>query len=252
MGDKSKDDAKKNGSSGSSSGSSDSSFRSSSSVDSSITAISFDENRFIWSREELDYINKKRSKGDIIPVVYRDTKNPFGIRANTEMTFTKCCYSLILPWHNDWVNIFLYLGFAFYFWLQLIFIMAKYKLYELDNDIDWLLMFIATLGIAISLTLSAVYLTFYPISAKVRDTLEAFNFQGILLMAYCLIFVLIATEWAPRQPVGFYFLFLTTVLLMSSLILVQYDKLKVWILWITVGYGILILLIDLFGFVNKR
>lgn len=59
-------------------------------------------------------------------------------------------------------------------------------------------MFLATLGIAISLTVSAVYLTFYSISIKLRDNLEAFNLQGIILMTYLLIFVLIATEWAAR------------------------------------------------------
>lgn len=91
------------------------------------------------------------------------------------MSFGKCCYSLILPWHNEWVNIWLYIGFAIYFWIQLVFILAKYKLYQLNNDIDWLLMFVATIGIAISLTVSAVYLTFYSISYKLADTLEAFN-----------------------------------------------------------------------------
>jgi len=37
-------------------------------------------------------------------------------------------------------------------------------------------MFVATLGIAISLTVSAIYLTFYSISVKLRDQLEAFTF----------------------------------------------------------------------------
>ena len=36
-------------------------------------------------------------------------------------------------------------------------------------------MFIATLGIAVSVTASAAYLTFYAISAKLRDTLELIN-----------------------------------------------------------------------------
>lgn len=168
------------------------------------------------------------------------------------MTFGKCCYSLILPWHNEWVNIWLYIAFAIYFWIQLIFILAKYKLYQLNNDIDWLLMFIATIGIAISLTVSAIYLTFYSISMKVRDTLEGFNIQGIILMAYCLLFVLIATEWAPRQPLGFYFLFATILLLMVSLVLIQYDKLRLAVVLTAVVYGVLILLLDLLLFANPR
>ena len=100
-----------------SSKSSDSSFQSSSSFDSSITAISFDEDKFIWDKRELDEINKRRKTADKIPVVYRDRYSEFGIRANPNMTFAKCCYSLILPWHNEWVNILLYLAFALYFWI---------------------------------------------------------------------------------------------------------------------------------------
>ena len=97
--------------------SSDSSFQSSSSFDSSVTAISYDEDKFIWDKRELDEINKRRKNADKIPVVYRDRYNEFGIRANPDMTFGKCCYSLILPWHNEWVNIWLYLAFALYFWI---------------------------------------------------------------------------------------------------------------------------------------
>lgn len=91
------------------------------------------------------------------------------------MTFGKCCYSLILPWHNEWVNIWLYVTFALYFWVNSALILAKYKLYQLNNDIDWLLMFIATQAIAISLTVSAVYLAFYSISYSLKETLEKFN-----------------------------------------------------------------------------
>jgi hypothetical protein len=39
-------------------------------------------------------------------------------------------------------------------------------------------------------------------------------------MAYTLIFVVVATEWAARQPLGFYFLFLSVILLIASLVLI--------------------------------
>lgn len=235
-----------------SSGGDESSFQSSSSFDSSATAISYDEEKFIWDKRELDEINKRRKNSDAIPVVLRDRYSEYGIRAHSDMTFGKCCYSLILPWHNEWVNIWLYIAFALYFWIQLCLILAKYKLYKLNNDIDWLLMFIATLGIAISVTISAVYLTFYSISVKLRDTLEAVNLQGIILMAYFLIFVVIATEWAPRQPLGFYFLFLTVLLLMASLVLIQYPNLRLAVVITAVSFVLLVLLIDLLFFANKR
>lgn len=112
-------------------------------------------------------------------------------------------------------------------------------------------MFIATLGIAVSVTASAVYLTFYSISIKLRDTLELVNLQGIILMAYCLIFVLVGTEWAPRQPLGFYFLFFTVLLLAASLVLIQYPNLRLYVVIAAVTWGVLVILIDL-GFANTR
>lgn len=235
-----------------SSGDDESSFQSSSSFDSSATAISYDEEKFIWDKRELDEINKRRKNADAIPVVSRDRYSEYGIRAHSDMTFGKCCYSLILPWHNEWVNIWLYLAFALYFWIQLCFILAKYKLYKLNNDIDWLLMFITTLGIAVSVTASAVYLTFYSISVRLRDILEAVNLQGIILMTYCLIFVVIATEWAPRQPLGFYFLFLSVLLLMGSLVLIQYPNLRLAVVIAAVSFVLLVLLMDLLFFANAR
>lgn len=113
-------------------------------------------------------------------------------------------------------------------------------------------MFLPTLGIAMSLTASAVYLTFYPIGEKLRDQLEKVNIQGILVMAFCLVFAFIGTEWAPRQPLGFYFLFLTALLLMVALVLIQYDKLRAGVLWTAASFALLVLLIDLFFFANNR
>jgi hypothetical protein len=56
-------------------------------------------------------------------------------------------------------------------------------------------MFIATLGIAVSLTVSAIYLTYYPKSRNTLLNLESYNFQGILFMAYSLMFAFFASEW---------------------------------------------------------
>jgi len=123
-----KDEENMSPSGGSGSGS-DSSFNSSSSYDSSMTAASFDDDKFIWEQRDLDTINKRRKNTDTIPAVKRDKNSEFGIRAHTDMDFAKCSKSLILPWHNEWVNIWLYLGFAVYFWIQLAFILGKHKLY---------------------------------------------------------------------------------------------------------------------------
>ena len=71
-------------------------------------------------------------------------------------------------------------------------------------------------------------------------------------MVYCLVFVLVATEWAPRQPLGFYFLFLAVMLLITSLVLLQYPKLQPWVVWSTIGFAVLVLLIDVIFLANPR
>lgn len=71
-------------------------------------------------------------------------------------------------------------------------------------------------------------------------------------MAYCLVFVVIGTEWAARQPLGFYFLFLTVLLLIGSLVLIQYPKLQPWVLWSTVGFVAFVLLLDCIFLANAR
>jgi len=71
-------------------------------------------------------------------------------------------------------------------------------------------------------------------------------------MAYCLIFAVIATEWAARQPLGFYFLFLTVLLLIGSLVLIQYPKLQPWVLWSTLGFVVFVLLLDCIFLANAR
>ena len=77
-----KEDMEKKNPPSSSSSSADSSFQSSSSFDSSVTALSYDEDKFIWDKRELDEINKRRKNADKIPVVYRDRDAEFGLRAH--------------------------------------------------------------------------------------------------------------------------------------------------------------------------
>jgi hypothetical protein len=57
----------------------------------------------------------------------------------------------------------------------LILIAAKTKFYDFNNDVDYLLMFIATLGIAVSLTVSALYLIFYSVSKEDFASFENYN-----------------------------------------------------------------------------
>lgn len=140
------------------------------------------------------------------------------------MDFFKCSWSIINPTHNEFVNIWLFIVFAIYMWIQVILILAKVRyFYDLERELDYMLIFLVTFGIAASMTVSAVYLIYYPISKAVKTRLETINYQFILVMSYLLIFCFIASEWFDRQPVVFYFLFITGLLFVSSLHLIEYE-----------------------------
>lgn len=94
----------------------------------------WDEDKFIWRKPELEKINKCRDKKDVIPVIYRQRDIEWGIRAHPDMNWKKSLYSMILPWHNEFISIWLYVLFALYFWVELILISARSKEYEFNNE----------------------------------------------------------------------------------------------------------------------
>jgi len=162
-------------------------------------------------------------KKEVIPCVMRDEGSLFGIRAHPEMTYLKCLYSVVLWWQNEFVSIWLYLAFALFFWIQCFMIIGHSSVYDFNNEEDFDLMFIATIGIAISLSLTVVYLTFYSLGKAENHLYESINYMGLLTLAYLCTFACVGGE---LQGTGAYFyLLLTTVILLgASLILVHYDK----------------------------
>jgi hypothetical protein len=50
------------------------------------------------------------------------------------MGIGKCFLSLVMPWHNEWVSIMLYLVFAVYFWVQLFMIILGEHSYDFQGD----------------------------------------------------------------------------------------------------------------------
>lgn len=47
----------------------------------------------------------------------------YGLRASTEMTARKCFWSMLVPWHNEFLAILLTTGFLIYFLVLLIIIL---------------------------------------------------------------------------------------------------------------------------------
>ena len=102
--------------------------------------------------------------------------------------------------------------------------------------------------------MSAVYLIYYPISQEVKKQLQDFNYWGILVMVYSLMFAFIGSEYRQRLEADFYALFGTFVFLSISLILSLYENPFPWnwSMWISLTFVFLILMIDLCGYANRR
>lgn len=111
------------------------------------------------------------------------------------MTVWKALRSLIVPWHVEWLSIWLYLAFAIYFWLQCCFLFGEsHSQYKFTARADYQVMFVAAFGIALSLSVTSVYLVFYSNSKAYRDLLDAFDFMGKLIWIYFYTFAFISIE----------------------------------------------------------
>ena len=170
----------------------------------------------------------------MIPRVYRRFYIQWGHRAHPEMTFWKSLLSLIVPWQNEFLASWLYITFASYFWVELCLIMAKGKEYEFNNEMDYWLMFIATIAIATSLTITAVYLVFYSMGEVYYKTLELFNYMGYLFVTYALVFVVMASELKATDDF-FGVLFVIGVTFMAVMVMTQYELGRKIGFWVTVG-----------------
>lgn len=111
-------------------------------------------------------------------------------------------------------------------------------------------MFIATLGICISLSMTTGYLIFYSISKDTFDLLSNLNFMGILVMIYMFSFGWIGSE-LQHTHYFFYLLFMSTVLLITCLVILQYEIGRTISIWITASFLGSLYLID-FAFLSNK
>jgi hypothetical protein len=196
-------------------------------VDSDKEKDDWDDKKYIWDREELEDINKKRDKDEMLPKILRNKDSFFGIRSNQDLTPFMCFKSMFIPWQNEFICTWIYLLFSIYFWVQLVMILIPTKDYDFSNKEDYECMALATIGICISLTMTTCYLIFYPINQNVYEKLETLNFMGVLVMVYMYSFAFFASEFTTSQSQyitsHFYILFLTVVLGMTCLVIVQYE-----------------------------
>jgi len=128
-----------------------------------------------------------------------------------------------MPHSNEFLSIWIYLVFAAYFWVESILIICKYRDYEFEDfSYEYFYMYIATWGIAFSLTATAVYLMVYSMSYKCLRLWEGYHFQGLLIMFYFYLFAYVVSEFAGAT-FYFYLLFTIGCLLLTAMLAAVYE-----------------------------
>ena len=128
-------------------------------------------------------------------IVYdADRETPFGIRSHPEMSVSMSLWSILVPWHVDWLPLILFLSFTFYYWVQLVMILVQSEEYKMKSKRDYDLMTIATLGIVISLTCSSLNLLFFSISERARGAFSTLDYMGRTTMLFLFTMAFVASE----------------------------------------------------------
>ena len=124
------------------------------------------------------------------------------------------------------------------------------KYYDFIHHKDYEFMWIATLAIAISLTMTTTYLIFYSQSQKLHDHLETADYMGKTVMLFGFTFAFIGSSFAT-SPLEFFFLVLVVAALAINLIILQYDYGRVGSFWISVALFATVYLYDFWVTANS-
>jgi FtsH-binding integral membrane protein len=208
----------------------------------------------VWDLTDLEYINKKRVSEGLpkIEIVKKHFDVDLGIRAHTEMSFGKSLKSIFIPHHNEFIFIWLYLGFAVYFWVITGLLIAQdEKTFEFKSQDSYNYMLIAALVVAVSVTITLFYLVFYSINSQVERTLKKIdtNFKYFAVFVLLIVF-LIAEESA--NPVRLnenltlldLLIYLTISIYVVLAVLIQYDSAQTAAFLIALLYVFVVLLVD--------
>ena len=214
----------------------------------------YEGDKFIWDQADIDETNKELEEKDEIPVVKRDPdfEQTVGLRAHPDMTWKKCLWSVLVPWHNEWLNIWLYIGFAIYFWIEAAFIVFhSRKQYNFKYERNWDFMFIGTLSIAISLSVTAAYLILYSVSENWNKLLNSFDYMGKLVLFFGYTFAYVGSGLFDSK-LYFPFMFIVVVVLIANLVVMQFDTGRKITFWISIAVLCLIYLYDFWFFSNSK
>ena len=194
-----------------------------------------------------------------IDVVKKHSEADLGIRAHPNLTIGMSLQSVLMPHQNEFIFIWLYFGFAVYFWVQVGFIASQDERYGFRFEESSNYMLAATLAIALTVTVTLTYLTFYSMSPRTERILNNLDWSFKLLAVYGLTIVFIAAEFSlypirlsESLSLGLFLMYLTGSVALVLLILVQFDSLKTIVWWITFGYLFLFFLVDFFFLASQR
>jgi hypothetical protein len=168
--------------------------------------VKYDPDKKVWDQWELDQINAEGSGYPKLPYVKRmGTRQQFGIRAHRELDFMDCFMLSWWPMQNEFLPTLIYLGFALYFWVTVCLISNEVGIYgTLRDDNSTLQIFFVTFSIALSLSITAVFIIFYSRDFVSKVYLETIHFVGITLMVFACAFVFVLTELerdAYKEPI---------------------------------------------------
>ena len=156
---------------------------------------------------------------------------------------------MFMPNCNEFIFIWLYIGFVVYFWVQTVFLFLQDESYGFKDPASYKLMAFATLTISVSLTTTLIYLIFYSMSEWVNKVLFNLDLNIKYLLTFTLLVVTICAEYAySPYKIGQislleFFVYFTLIFALIVIILVQFFPTVMW--YVTFGYITVIVIADL-------
>lgn len=154
-----------------------------------------------------------------------------------------------MPNCNEFIFIWLYVGFVVYFWVQSAFLLTEDESYGYADPSAYKVMGAATITIALSLTITLIYLIFYSMSQRTHDALLKLDVGIKYLLAFTLLLTAEVAEYAySPYKVGSvtlleFYVYFTLGFALIVIILAQYFPNPMW--YISFAYFAIIIIADL-------
>jgi len=109
---------------------------------------------------------------------------------------------MFIPHQNEFIFIWLYFGFAVFFWIQVVLLINHDDAFGYKTEEYYTYMLVATLAVALSVTVTLLYLIFYSMSKNTERTLDYIDWDFKIFAYYALAWVFIKAEMS-LYPIRF-------------------------------------------------